>query len=400
MSVVSAKLRQVKLSPSVAARAIVANLREQGRRIIDLTVGEPDFPTPDHIRQAAREAIDRGDTKYPLSQGTLALRRAVQQRLQADVGQSYPVDQIIVSTGAKQVLYNGLAASLEAGDEVIVPTPYWVSYPDMVELAGGTPVFAGTSSSEAYKLIAEVLERAISPKTKWLMLNSPSNPSGALYSAEELREMAGVLRAHPHVWVMTDDIYARLSFGGQNAPHLLQVAPDLADRTLVVNGVSKAYAMTGWRIGYGAGPKDLIKAMAVVQSQSTSGASTIGQVAALAALTGPQDCVDRFTAVFKERRDLAVAILSDVPGLGIVVPDGAFYVFPDCSALIGKKTPSGEVISSDVDLVQHILSQAGVALIDGSSYGIASTFRVSFAASNDDVRQGCEAIRDVCLALA
>lgn len=396
MSIVSARMRQVKLSPSVAARIILNRLREEGRRIIDLTIGEPDFATPAHIRKAAVEAMERGETKYPLSQGTMALRKAAAARILLDTGIEYPLAQIIVSTGAKQVLYNALTATLEAGDEVIIPAPYWVSYPDMVELAGGTPVTLVTESASDYKISPAALRAAITPKTKWLMLNAPSNPSGVVYNRQELDALAEVLRENPHVWIMTDDIYARLTFEGGPAPHILQVAPELADRTLAVNGVSKCYAMTGWRIGYGSGPADLIKAMAVVQSQSTSGACSISQAAALAALTGPQDCVEEFTHSFRERRDLALNILRDAPGLKVIVPNGAFYVFPDCSSLLGRVAPDGTEIATDADLVQYILRRTGVALLDGGSYGIPGTFRLSFASASDEVREGCEAIKTVC----
>ncbi|WP_294928506.1 aminotransferase class I/II-fold pyridoxal phosphate-dependent enzyme [uncultured Paracoccus sp.] len=400
MSIVSARMRQVKLSPSVAARIILNQLREEGRRIIDLTIGEPDFITPPHIRKAACEAIERGETKYPLSQGTMALRRAAAERIRLDTGIDYPLDRIIVSTGAKQVLYNALTATLEAGDEVIIPAPYWVSYPDMVELAGGQPVTLRTEAASRYKITPDALRAAITPRTKWLMLNAPGNPSGVVYDAAELSALAGVLRDHPHVWTMTDDIYARLTFEGGPAPHILQAAPDLADRVLAVNGVSKCYAMTGWRIGYGAGPKDLIKAMAVVQSQSTSGACSISQAAALAALTGPQDCVAEFARSFRERRDLAMSILTRAPGLNAVSPDGAFYIFPDCSALLGRTAPDGTVIATDADLVQYILRRTGVALLDGGSYGVPGTFRLSFASASEEVREGCEAIRAICEELA
>ncbi|MCJ8140266.1 pyridoxal phosphate-dependent aminotransferase [Falsirhodobacter halotolerans] len=396
MSIVSARMRQVKLSPSVAARIILNQLREEGRRIIDLTIGEPDFTTPAHICDAAHAAMQRGETKYPLSQGTMALRKAAAERIRLDTGIEYPLDQIIVSTGAKQVLYNALTATLEVGDEVIIPAPFWVSYPDMVELGGGVPVTLETHSAANYKITPDALRSAITPRTKWLMLNAPSNPSGAIYDREELLALAGVLREQSHVWLMTDDIYARLTFDGGPATHILQVAPDLADRTLAVNGVSKCYAMTGWRIGYGSGPKDLIKAMAVVQSQSTSGACSISQAAATAALTGPQDCVEAFTRSFKERRDLAMSILTQAPGLTAVAPGGAFYIFPDCSALLCRTAPDGTKIVTDADLVQYILQTTGVALLDGGSYGVPGTFRMSFASAPEEVRAGCEAIKSVC----
>ncbi len=396
MSFIAEKIRRIKLSPSVAARAIIAELREQGRRVIDLTIGEPDFSTPQHIRDAAKAAIDRGETKYPAAQGTMPLRKAARVRLLLDTGVDYPVGQIIVSTGAKQVLFNGLAATLNDGDEVIIPAPFWVSYPDMVLVNGGVPVPVSTTPATGYKLTPEALEAAITPRTKWLMMNAPSNPTGAVYGREEWEGLAAVLRRHPHVWLMTDDIYARLGFLDTPAVHPLQVAPDLAPRTLVVNGVSKAYAMTGWRIGYGAGPDELIKAMAILQSQSTSGASSISQAAALEALSGPQECVLEFAKIFRARRDVAVAELSRTPGLNVVVPEGAFYVFPDCNALLGKKTPDGKVIASDTDLTNYFLRDAGVAVIDGHAYGAPGTFRLSFAASEDDIRAGCAGIRAAC----
>ena len=396
MSIIADKIKRIKLSPSVAARAIIAELREQGRRIIDLTVGEPDFMTPEHIRLAATAAMNRGETKYPPAQGTVALRKAAGVRLLEETGVAYPASRIIVSTGAKQVIFNGLAATLNEGDEVIIPAPFWVSYPDMVLVNGGVPVIAETAPETDYKLTPEALERVITPRTKWLMLNAPSNPTGAVYRREELRALADVLVRHPHVWLMTDDIYARLNFSGSATVHPLQVAPELTDRALVVNGVSKAYAMTGWRIGYGAGPDELIKAMAILQSQSTSGASSVSQAAALEALAGPQDCVAEFAQVFRERRDTALAVLTGTSGLRIVEPQGAFYVFPDCRGLLGKRAPTGEVINTDTELTHYLLREAGVAVIDGHAYGAPGTFRLSFAASLDDIRQGCSAIRAAC----
>lgn len=399
MSVLSSRLERVKLSPSSAIRATLADLRGQGRRIIDLTVGEPDIPTPAHIRRAGCRAIESGETKYPLSQGTIALREAIQGRLNIDIGISYDIKQIIVGTGAKQVLFNAFAATLDEGDEVIIPAPYWVSYPDMVSLNSGRPVCVPAQASTSYKLTGAALRAAITSKTKWLVINSPNNPSGAIYSEHELRDLAAALRAHEHVWVMTDDIYSRLTFTGSGTKHLLQIAPDLADRTLVVNGVSKAFAMTGWRIGYGAGPAELVEAMAVVQSQSTSGASSIGQAAALEALSGSQDCVGDFATSLRARRDEAMGILGQIPGIAVVPPDGAFYLFPDCSGLLGKRTPGGRAIETDTDLVQHILHESGVALVNGTSYGIPGTFRLSFAASMDELKAGCESIRRICMSL-
>ncbi len=396
MGIVSERILRIKLSPSVAARAIVAELREQGTRIIDLTIGEPDFSTPEHICLAAKAAMDRGETKYPPAQGTVALRNAIRNRFQRDYGHDYQLSQIIVSTGAKQVIYNALAASLNEADEVIIPAPFWVSYPDMVIVNGGRPVTVPTSSADGYKLTPEKLEQAITPRTKWLLLNSPSNPAGTVYSRDELKRLAAVLERHPDVWLMTDDIYGQLNFTGEPTWHPIQVSPALVSRTLLVNGVSKAYAMTGWRIGFGAGPQELLKAMSILQSQSTSGASSIGQAAAVEALTGPQECVAQFSDTYKERRDEAVACLSTIAGLNIVRPDGAFYVFPDCRGLLGKCTPEGERITTDTDLTHYLLRHAGVAVIDGHAYGVPGTFRLSFAASLDDIREGCEKIRAAC----
>lgn len=399
MTIVSQRIQRIKLSPSVAARSIIATLREQGRKVIDLTIGEPDFSTPAHIGAAAIAAIHRDETKYPLAQGTLALRKAVRVRTLLDYGQDYPLGQIIVSTGAKQVIFNALAASLNDGDEVIIPAPFWVSYPDMVAVNGGVPVPVSTTPEQNYKITAAQLEAAITPRTKWLMMNSPSNPTGALYSRTELAELIAVLQRHPHVWLMTDDIYGRLNFTDDATVHPIQIEPELANRTLLVNGVSKAYAMTGWRIGYGAGPEVLIKAMAVLQSQSTSGASSISQAAALEALSGPQDCVTEFAAAFKARRDEAVALLAGIPGLTVVPPEGAFYVFPDCTGLLGKVTPDGTVLQTDTDLTHYLLREAGVAVIDGNAYGAPGTFRLSFAAAIDEIRQGCAGIREACARL-
>lgn len=389
MSIIAERIQRIKPSPSGAARAIIAELREQGREVIDLTIGEPDFPTPAHIREAALAAAARGETRYTHVQGTPALRRAVRQQFIDDFGLDYPEADIIVSTGAKQVIYNGLAATVNKGDEVIIPAPYWVSYPDMVLLNGGTPVRVAASPESDYKLTPQALEAAITPRTKWLLLNSPCNPTGALYTRAELEGLTEVLLRHPQVWLMTDDIYAHLNFSGERTVHPLEVAPELKPRSLIVNGVSKAYAMTGWRIGYGAGPSALIRAMSTLQSQCTSGTSAISQAAALEALTGPQACVAEFREVFKARRDAAVAGLSQVTGLDVLVPEGAFYVYPSCTGLLGKKTPDGKVIATDADLTAYFLREAGVALIDGTAYGVPGTFRVSYANSLENINQAC-----------
>lgn len=393
MDIISDRLKRIKSSPSGAARAIIAELREQGRSVIDLTVGEPDFPTPEHIRRAAHEAAERGETRYTGVQGTVALRKAIREQFLRDYGLDYPIADISVGNGAKQVIFNGLAATINAGDEVIIPAPFWVSYPDMVLLFGGKPVCLQATPESAYKLTAEALEAAITPRTKWLLLNSPCNPTGALYTHDELRALTDVLVRHPHVWLMTDDIYAYLNFTDASTVHPLEVAPELRSRTLMVNGVSKAYAMTGWRIGYGAGPSALITAMAALQSQCTSGASSVSQAAALEALTGPQECVGQFREIFKARRDAAVAGLSKVRGLDVIVPEGAFYVYPTCAALLGKKTPDGTRIDTDVELVDYFLREAGVAMINGTAYGAPGSFRVSYANSLENITQACEAMQ-------
>ena len=400
MDIISDRLKRIKSSPSGAARAIIAELREQGRSVIDLTVGEPDFPTPAHIRRAAFDAAERGETRYTGVQGTVELRKAIRAQFIRDFALDYPIANISVSNGAKQVIFNGLAASVNAGDEVIIPAPYWVSYPDMVQLFGGKPICLEATPESDYKLTAQALEAAITPRTKWLLLNSPCNPTGALYTRDELKALTDVLMRHPHVWLMTDDIYAYLNFSDERTVHPLEVAPALADRTLIVNGVSKAYAMTGWRIGYGAGPATLISAMATLQSQCTSGASSVSQAAALEALTGPQECVAEFRDLFKSRRDAAVAGLSKVPGLEVIVPEGAFYVYPSCQALLGKKTPDGTRIDSDVQLVDYFLRVAGVALINGTAYGVPGTFRVSYANSLENITQACEAMHAAARQLA
>ncbi|KAG1461751.1 hypothetical protein G6F57_014076 [Rhizopus arrhizus] len=358
------------------------------------------MPTPAHIARAGQEAIAGGDIRYTSPNGTVGLRRAIANSLELGLGVSYGMDQITVGAGAKQIIGAALTASLEPGDEVIVCAPYWVSYPDMVLLNDAKPVVVTGPESQGFKLDAATLEAAITPRTRWLILNSPRNPSGAVYSAAELRALTDVLLRHPQVWILSDEIYAPFCYSGQSHASPVQVEPQLIPRTLIVNGMSKSYAMTGWRIGYGAGPDELIKAMAILQSQSPSGASSVSQAAALEALSGPQDCVTQFAQVFRERRDLAIAELSGAPGLAIVVPQGAFYVFPDCSGLLGKKTPAGDVIATDTDLTHYLLREAGVAVIDGHAYGAPGTFRLSFAASLDDIKQGCAAIREACAKLA
>jgi aspartate aminotransferase len=397
--ILSDRINRIKPSPSVAARAKVVALQAQGRQILDLTIGEPDYDTPDHIKQAGVDAIWAGKTKYTPVSGILPLRQAAADKFRRENGLDYQPSQIFVGSGAKQVIYNALACTLNHGDEVVVPAPFWVSYPDMVQLFGGVPVFARCSMENGFKLTADTLEAAITPRTRWLILNTPCNPTGAAYGESELQAIAGVLRRHPHVWVMTDDIYEHLYYAQGGFHTLGQCAPDLFDRTLTVNGVSKAYAMTGWRIGYAGGPQPLIDAMTKLQSQSTSCVSSISQHAALAALNGPQDSVRERAAMLHERRDLALRILRDAPGLSCVTPEGAFYLFPSCAGLIGKRTPQGQEISTDTDLILYLLEQEDVALIDGASYGMSPSFRLSIATSNEVLAEGCRRIVRACLLL-
>ncbi len=367
-------------------------LRAQGRDILGLTAGEPDFETPAHVKEAAIRAMAAGETRYTDVGGTPALKEAIIGKFQSENGLSYASNEIIVGTGAKQVIFNALMCTVAAGDEVIVPAPYWVSYPDIALLAGGVPVFVDCHAHKGFKLQPEDLERAITDKTRWLMLNSPNNPSGATYTRSELQSLAEVLRRHPHVWIMTDDIYEHLIYGDLAFATIAQVAPDLKDRTLTVNGVSKAYAMTGWRIGYGAGPAALIKAMVKLQSQSTSGANSIAQAASVAALAGPQDSIPANRFSYKHRRDLVVAALNDIDGIHCEVPDGAFYVFASCQALFGLRNRQGTVIQSSDDWVMHLLDSQNLAALQGSAYGVPTHFRISFAASTDQLLEGCRRI--------
>jgi aspartate aminotransferase len=367
-------------------------LRAQGRDIIGLTAGEPDFETPQHIKDAAGRAMAAGKTRYTDVGGTPELREAVSHKFKTENGLDYGVNEIIVGTGAKQVIFNALMCTLDAGDEVIVPAPYWVSYPDIALLADGVPVYVDCPAAQAFKLQPQDLERAITPKTRWLILNSPNNPSGATYTRQELVALAEVLKRHPHVWVMTDDIYEHLVYDGREFVTLAQAAPELKDRTLTINGVSKAYAMTGWRIGYGAAPAALIKAMVKLQSQSTSGASSIGQAAAAAALTGPQDFIAVNRRVFQERRDAVVSALNRIDGIRCHAPEGAFYVFASCDALFGSRTPGGSLIQSSDDWIMHLLDAQNLAALQGSAYGVDSHFRLSFAASTEHLLEGCRRI--------
>ena len=390
------RLAQVKPSPSLAAAARAAALVAQGRDIVSLTTGEPDFDTPQHIKDAAIRAIAQGVTKYTAVEGTAALRQAVCAKLERENGLRYAAEQVIVGVGVKQVIYNALMATLDAGDEVIIPAPYWVSYPDMVALAGGTPVSIPCAQAAGFKLQPAQLEGAITPRSRWLILNSPANPSGAAYSATELGALAQVLLRHPQVCVMADDIYEYVLYDGRRFATLAQVEPALFDRTLTLNGVSKAYCMTGWRIGYGAGPRELIRAMTMVQSQSITSLPAMCQAAAVEALNGPQEFIAWLVARFRERRDLAVPLLNAAPGLICPAPEGAFYLYPSCAGLIGLRTPSGQVLESDGDVADYLLDSVGVATVPGAAFGLSPHFRITFAIATEKLLDACARIRLAC----
>ncbi len=396
MAFLSDALGRVKPSPTIAVTQKARELKAAGRDVISLGAGEPDFDTPDNVKAAAIRAIEAGDTKYTAVDGTPELKAAIVEKFKRENNLSYEVDQVTVSNGGKQVLYNALVATLNPGDEVVIPAPYWVSYPDMVLLAGGEPVVAMTTMEDNFKLTPDALEAAITPKTKWLIFNSPSNPSGAAYSRDELKGLTDVLMRHPHVWVMTDDMYEHLVYDGFEFVTPAEVEPGLYDRTLTVNGVSKAYAMTGWRIGYAAGPKDLIKAMAKVQSQSTSNPGSISQAAAVEALNGTQDFIPTRAKAFHQRRDLVVSMLNQASGLKCPTPEGAFYVYPDCSGTLGKKTPAGVTIESDEDFARELLEAEGVAVVHGAAFGLSPNFRISYATSEALLEDACARIQRFC----
>ncbi|WP_426420512.1 pyridoxal phosphate-dependent aminotransferase [Bradyrhizobium genosp. A] len=380
----------------MTARA--AELRDQGVDVITLSQGEPDFETPSAVCEAGIRAIRDGRTKYTAVAGIRPLRQAIRERFTRDQGLDYDIDQITVGCGAKQVVFNALFASLDPGDEVVIPTPCWVSYPDMVALAGGRPILVACNEFYGFKLRPEALEAAITPRTKWLMLNSPSNPSGSVYSRDELLGLAAVLRNHPRVHVLSDDIYEKLTYCGEFAT-MAAVVPDLYERTLTVNGVSKADAMTGWRVGYGAGPLALIKAMNLIQSQTSSHTSSISQYAAIEALSGDRDHVKHFASAFRQRRDLVVAKLNQARGLSCRMPDGAFYAFPSCKGVIGKRIPNGKVIETDTDFAMYLLNAFGVAVVPGSSFMASPYIRISYASSLEDLIRACNRIITACAAL-
>ena len=396
---IAARVRRIKPSPSTSAADRANELRRQGKSIVNLVVGEPDFDTPAHIRRAAAEAMDKGATRYTLMAGTVELREAIVAKLQRENGLSYAMNEIIATSGAKSAIYNAFAVTLEPGDEVIIPAPYWVSYPDMVLACEGTPVTVACPEANGFKLTPAQLDAAITPRTRWLLINSPSNPTGASYTATEYRALAEVLQRHPQVMVMTDEIYEHIRFGGEPLPHILAVAPSLCDRTLIVNGVSKTYAMTGWRIGYAAGPADLIKALDTLLSQSTGNCCSVSQAAAAAALNGDQRFVAESVAVYRQRRDRTLALVNEIPGLSCATPPGAFYLYIDCGGLIGKTTPEGKRLQEDGDVVMYLLESEGVAVVAGTAYGLSPYFRLSIATSLETLEEGCRRIARAVAAL-
>ncbi|WP_244788187.1 pyridoxal phosphate-dependent aminotransferase [Cupriavidus pauculus] len=387
--------------PSATYRMMdrVAAKRAAGAKVISLSAGEPDFDTPSHVRDAAIDAIQAGHTRYTQVAGLRALREAVAEKFRRENGLDVHWQDTIICSGGKQVIYNALAATLNAGDEVIVPAPYWVSYPEMAQLCGANPVVVPCGAEVGFKLTPDALSKAISPSTRWLILNSPSNPTGAVYSRSELASLAEVLMAHPHVLILSDDIYEHLTFDGAKFFTLAQVEPRLQQRTLTMNGVSKAYAMTGWRIGFGTGPSWLLEAMEKLQGQQTSGASSISQHAALAALQGPQDFIRESKEVFEVRRNMMVEMLDSTPGLRCAMPGGAFYAFASCEGLLGKTTPAGAILRTDEDVALALLEEANVGVVHGSAFGLGPYIRIAYALDNDSLRKACEAIRNFCLSL-
>lgn len=399
MSFIAARLNRINPSPSSMAGQRARELRASGRDIVGLTSGEPEFDTPPNVCEAVVRAMANSQTKYTDVGGTPELKAAIREKFRRDNGLDYTASEIIVGTGGKQIIFNALMCTVDAGDEVIVPTPYWVSYPDIVLLADGRPVLVPCTPDNGFKLKAEDLERAITPKTRWLVLNAPNNPSGATYSHAELKALAEVLLRHPQVWIMTDDIYEHILYDGRRFATIAQVEPVLKARTLTINGVSKAYAMTGWRIGYGGAPAELVKAMVKLQSQSTSNASSISQAAALEALNGPQDYIAERTAIFQQRRDIVVAELNRIPGISCHVPEGAFYAFPSCAGVMGKRTPDGKLLASDKDFVLYLLEAQNLAVLQGDAYGVSPFFRISFATSVPKLQEGLRRLRLACEAL-
>ena len=398
MSIVSNNLKRIKPSPTMAVTQKAKELKASGKDIIGLGAGEPDFDTPENIKQAAIKAINDGDTKYTAVDGTPALKKAIIKKFKEENNLDYQIDQITVGTGGKQVIYNAMMATLNEGDEVIIPAPYWVSYPDIVLLAGGTPIILECNEKQGFKINPSELEKSITKKTKWIILNSPSNPTGACYSKEEIQEIGKVLEKHPHVFILSDDIYEHVTYGNFKFFTIAQI-DNLKERVLTMNGVSKAYSMTGWRIGYAAGPIDIIKAIAKIQSQSTSNPSSISQAAAVEALNGVQDFIKDRATSFQERRDFVVKTLNKIEGIECLNPDGAFYVFPSCKGLIGKKDSKGKEIKKDIDFVQSLLENNGIAVVQGSAFGLEGFFRISYATSMENLKMALEKITSFCKSL-
>ncbi|ARR55147.1 aspartate aminotransferase [Rhizorhabdus wittichii DC-6] len=396
---ISDRAAALKPSASIAAKKIVQELQAAGRQVVDLTIGEPDIATPAHIVEGALEAMRAGETHYTPSAGTPALRNAIAETIRRDKGLACGPENVVVGCGAKQLIFEAFSATLNPGDEVIVPAPFWVSYPDIAGLHGGRPVIVACDREVGFKLTPSALEAVITPRTRWFVLNSPNNPTGAVYSREELLGIAEVLRRHPHVWVMTDEIYEHLCYDGARAPGLVEVAPSLFARAFLINGTSKAYAMTGWRIGYAVGPQPLIDAVVKMIGQSTTCASSVSQAAALIALTGEQRCVADAVTMYRARRDRMLAILSEEPALDLTTPSGAFYLYVGVSGLLGSRTPAGSVIETDLDLSLYLLEQANVAVLDGGAYGLSPYLRLSFAASMEAVEAGSRAIVEACRVL-
>ncbi|HRX35988.1 MAG TPA: pyridoxal phosphate-dependent aminotransferase [Aestuariivirga sp.] len=396
MGFISDALNRIQPSATIAISNKAMAMKAEGKDVIGLAAGEPDFDTPDNVKDAAIAAIRAGKTKYTAVDGIPELKKAICAKFKRENGLDYAPAQVSVGTGGKQVLFNAIMATVNPGDEVIIPAPYWVSYPDIVMLAGGTPVFVDCTLEHGFKLQAADLEKAITPKTKWLILNSPSNPSGAAYSRAELKAVTDVLMKHPHVWVLTDDMYEHLVYDDFSFVTVAQIEPGLYDRTLTMNGVSKAYCMTGWRIGYAAGPEKLIKAMSKLQSQSTSNPSSISQWAAVEALNGQQEFIARNNEVFKQRRDLVVSMLNQAKGISCPTPEGAFYVYPSCAGTIGKAAPSGNIITSDEDFVTELLAAEGVAAVHGAAFGMSPFFRISYATATEVLEDACNRIQRFC----
>jgi aspartate aminotransferase len=399
MSIVSNNLKRIKPSPTIAVTQKARELKASGKDIIGLGAGEPDFDTPDNIKQAAIKAIKDGDTKYTAVDGTPALKSAIIKKFKRENNLDYQIDQITVGAGGKHVIYNAMMATLNEGDEVVVPAPYWVSYPDMVLLAGGTPVILECNEKQGFKINPSDLDKSINKKTKWIILNSPSNPTGACYSEKDIKEIAEVLARHPHVYILSDDIYEHVTYEGFKFFTIAQIK-NLKDRVLTMNGVSKAYSMTGWRIGYAAGPKEIIKAIAKIQSQSTTNPSSISQAAAVEALNGTQDFIKERAISFQSRRDFVVKALNEIEGIECLNPDGAFYVFPSCKGLIGKKDSKGKKLETDTDFVQSLLENSGIAVVQGSAFGLEGFFRISYATSMENLQKALEKISFFCKSLS